>query len=932
MPPPFNLFSQKAQLAIQKSHEIASERGMTQVSSMHLLLALLTQDDTPVISVLEILEANQLSMVDIILDKLDDHGHNENIVHNVPQQMFLTGDMAETLDRAMHVAKEMNDKIIGVEHLLLGLVVVGKEAAQFLKENKIDEDNLRKAIAKFKEQEVEEVKNGTSKEKNKFKNIEKFTRNLTKEARADRIDPVIGRDKEIMRLMQILSRRTKNNPIIIGEAGTGKTAVAEGLAIRMAKNDVPDSLKEKELVSLDLGLLIAGTKYRGEFEERLKGLMKEIENSNGKVILFIDEIHSIVGAGNSEGGADAANLLKPALSRGELRAIGATTLSEYQKHIEKDPALARRFQPIFVEEPSQEDTVSILRGIKEKYELFHGVRITDEAITSAVELSSKYIASRFLPDKAIDLIDEAASSLRMTLENKPALLEEGNRKIMRLEIEKTAIRKELGLEVKNEEKTDMDSPKQNATVQNIKQVLKENKDLAKKLQSVENEIEKIKKEIGPTELQWKTEKDSLNEIRQIKNELDNLRKESEQAEVISDLSKIAEIRYGKIPELKKLLEQKVVKLKKIQKSIGRVLREDVTGEDIASVVARWTGIPVVRMLEDEADKLKRMEEYLHERVVGQDEAVKKVSHAIRRSRVGIGDPNRPIGSFIFLGPTGVGKTELTKALAEFMFNDEKALVRVDMSEYMEKHSVSKLVGAPPGYVGYDESGQLTEAVKHRPYSVVLFDEVEKAHPEVFNLLLQVLDEGRLKDSKGRYVNFKNCIIVLTSNLGSQFINKMETFGFNSKPDSDYTGMKDKVLDSLKDFFRPEFLNRLDEIIVFDVLSKEMIQNIVEIQLKELVERLKSKNVILKYTSEAAAKIAEIGFDPHYGARPIKRVIQKEVLNPIALAIVSNMSKNQKLVSLEVKKGELFLDTKGIKSDYPKKINEVKDKQDKPTKK
>lgn len=911
MPPPFNLFSQKAQVAIQKSHEIASERGMTQVSSMHLLLALLTQDDSSLVAILEGMDANQLAMVDTILDKLEDRGAGDTVGGNMPQQMFLTGDMAETLDRAMHVAKEYGDKVIGVEHLFLALLVVGKEAAQFLNENKVTEENFRQGIAMYKENLLRDEKEGTNTAKSKFKNIEKFTRNMTKEAREDKIDPVIGRDKEIMRLMQILSRRTKNNPIIIGEAGTGKTAVAEGLALRMAKNDVPDSLKGRELVSLDLGMLIAGTKYRGEFEERLKGLMKEIETSKGKIILFIDEIHTIVGAGNSEGGADAANLLKPALSRGVIRAIGATTLNEYQKHIEKDPALARRFQPVYVEEPAQEDAISILRGIKEKYELFHGVRITDEAIVSAVELSSKYIASRYLPDKAIDLIDEAASSLRMTLENKPSALEEAHRKIMRLEIEKTAIVKDFGIDFKVED-TEKDKKEK------IRAALKTNKELAKKLQVVETEIQKVKDEIEPVESQWKNEKDALEEIRQLKNELDTLRKESEAAEVVGDLSKIAEIRYGRIPELKSTLEQKMVKLKKVQQKSGRVLREEVTGEDIASVVARWTGIPVVRMLEDEADKLKRMEEYLHERVIGQDEAVKKVSHSIRRSRVGINDPNRPLGSFIFLGPTGVGKTELTKALAEFMFNDEKALIRVDMSEYMEKHSVSKLVGAPPGYVGFDEAGQLTEAVRHRPYSVILFDEVEKAHPEVFNLLLQVLDEGRLKDSKGRYVNFKNCIIVLTSNIGSQFITKMESFGFSSKPTSDYSHMKDKVMDSLKDFFRPEFLNRLDEIIVFDVLSKEMIGKIVEIQLRDLVERLKNKNVTLSYSLEAVQKIAELGYDPHYGARPIKRVIQKEVLNPIALAIVSNLSKAEKVVVLDVKKGVLNLEMKGIKTILPDK--------------
>jgi ATP-dependent Clp protease ATP-binding subunit ClpB len=686
--------------------------------------------------------------------------------------MYLTGDMAEAMDKAMHIAKESATKVIDLEHLFIGLILSGKEPAKFLESFGVNEAKARLAASKFQEQEKVREQNGgdaaANPVKKKFRNIEKFTRNLTQDAKVDKIDPVIGRDKEIMRLMQILSRRTKNNPIIIGEPGTGKTAVAEGLALRIAKNDVPDSLKGKELVSLDLGMLIAGTKYRGEFEERLKGIMKEIEESKGKIILFIDEIHTLVGAGNSEGGADAANLLKPALSRGEIRAIGATTLNEYQKHIEKDAALARRFQPVYVDEPSQSDAVAILRGLKEKYELFHGVRITDEAIQSAVELSSKYITSRYLPDKAIDLIDEAASSLRMTLENKPNILEEANRKLTRLEIEKTAILNDL--KVERAEGEDINSKEFRLKVE---EALKGNKVLAKKLSVVVKEMEEIKKEIEPTEKQWNAEKSLLDNIRDIKTQLDNFRKESEAADAVSDYTKIAELRYGKIPSLQRELQEKMEDLKKMQHEIGRVLKEEINGEDIATVVARWTGIPVVKMLEDEADKLARMEEFLHGRVVGQDEAVQKVAHSIRRSRVGIGDPNKPIGSFIFLGPSGVGKTELTKALAEFMFNDDKALIRVDMSEYMEKHSVAKLVGAPPGYVGFDEAGQLTEAVRHRPYSVVLFDEVEKAHPEIFNLLLQVLDEGRLKDSKGRYVNFKNCIIVLTSNLGSQFINKMD---------------------------------------------------------------------------------------------------------------------------------------------------------------
>lgn len=909
--PPFNLFSNEAQLAVQKSHEIALERGQSQVSSMHLLLSLLMQEESNISIILESLNTSQLDMIDTLLDVLEDKSNGGTLSASHSGPMYLTGDMAEALDRALKLAKELSDKIIGVEHLFLGLMSIDKDAATFLKTFKVNEEIFRNAYLKLREAEKNEENDEdntgetkTKSQKKRIKNIEKFTINLTDDARNDKIDPVIGRDKEIMRLMQILSRRTKNNPIIIGEPGTGKTAVAEGLALRIAKNDVPDSLKGKELISLDLGLLIAGTKFRGEFEERLKGIMKEIQNSKGKYILFIDEIHTIVGAGNSEGGADAANLLKPALSRGELRAIGATTLVEYQKHIEKDAALARRFQPVYVEEPNQNDAITILRGIKEKYELFHGVRITDEAIINSVEMSSKYITSRYLPDKAIDLIDEAASALRMTLENKPVILDEGNRKLSKLEIEKKAIINELKVD-KNEDETN----ESEEFIKRINKALKAKPALATRLKKVNDEIKKVQKEIEPTETQWKNEKETLDLIRQLKTDLDNLRKDADQAEIVADFSKIAEIRYGRIPEMKKELESKMQSLKEMQNKSGRVLKEEITGEDIAVVVARWTGIPVVKMLEDEADKLSRMESFLHERVVGQDEAVKKVSNAIRRSRVGIGDANKPIGSFIFLGPTGVGKTELTKALAEFMFNDEKALIRVDMSEYMEKHSISKLVGAPPGYVGHEESGQLTELVRHRPYSVILFDEVEKAHPDVFNILLQVLDEGRLKDSKGRFVNFKNSIIVLTSNIGSQFINKMESFGFNSKPTSDYSEMKTKVTDSLKDFFRPEFLNRLDEIIVFDVLSKEIIQTIVEIQLKALSERLKSKNVNLKYSKKSVEKIADLGYDPHYGARPLKRVIQREILNPIAMQILANIKKVKKEVLLDIKKDALVLEWK-----------------------
>lgn len=876
--PPFNNFTTKAKEVIRKAHELAIERGQNHVNSLHLLTALLIQEDSLVISILDKMEVDTMLLTDNLIEMTESPESRNTL--SPSYQIYLTPDLAQIIENSSKVALALKDEFVSTEHLFVSLLEIPGEARELLGRFKI---NKEKVLSVLKLLRSENVSGNITSRKPKL--LVKFTRNLTDLAKEDRLDPVIGRDTEIMRMMQILSRRTKNNPILIGEAGTGKTAVAEALAIRIAKNDVPESLKDKEVVALDLGLLLSGTKYRGEFEERLRGIMKEIEKSNGKIILFIDEIHTIVGAGSSEGSLDASNMLKPALARGELRAIGATTLKEYQKHIEKDPALARRFQPVYIDEPSIDDAIAILRGLKEKYELFHGIRITDDAIISAVNLSSRYITNRYLPDKAVDLIDEASSSLRLALENKPQILEDADRKIMRFEVEKQALTNEL-------------SGTQTG-----------HKETRARMKDIEKEIANLKEKTHELELKWKNEKEIVLEIREIKKELETFRIEAENAEMRADLGRAAEIRYGEIPDLQNKLQIKLARLKKLQKS-RRILKEEITIDDIASVVSRWTGVPLEKMLEEELKKLAQIENKLRERVVGQDVAIKKIADVVRLSRAGISDPNKPMGSFIFLGPTGVGKTELTKALAQFLFNDDKALIRVDMSEYTERHSISKLIGSPPGYVGYDESGNLTEAVRHRPYSVVLFDEIEKAHPEVFNVLLQVLDEGRLTDAKGRVVNFKNTIIILTSNLGSSFIEKMESLGFtnNSKKD-EYAQTKEKVLDSLKEHFRPEFLNRLDDIIVFDILSPEVIRNIVDIKIKIISERLLEKGIVLEISDDALTYLSKEGYNPHYGARPLGRLIQDKILNPVAMFIISGGVKKGDTVYVTLKNNELAIEMK-----------------------
>jgi len=886
-------FTHKAQQAIIVSQRAANKKGNQQIDALHLLYSLLIQNESIVINLLE------KKGIDIEALKK----RTEKAIRNIPRivdtegakgehQFYLSQDMARILKIAGGEAEKMNDKYISVEHLFLALLSTTTrartllETANFLPPKKGGPDPAQTERLDYEtaKEMLEEMRGNQQitdpHPESKMQSVEKYTRNLTEMARQGQIDPVIGRKRETRRVMQVLSRRTKNNPVLIGEAGTGKTAVVEGLAQRIAKKDVPESLKEKEVISLDLGTLVAGTRYRGEFENRIKALLKEIKSQGEKYILFIDELHTIIGAGAAEGSIDASNLLKPELARGELRAIGATTLREYQKYIEKDPALERRFQPITVAEPTEEETMMILRGIKEKYEMHHGVQIEDSAIKAAVELSSRYITDRFLPDKAVDLMDEAMSSLRLEVESQPEKLEDLKREIQDLEIEMESL--------KNGNSSESEKRKRVITRQ-----LADLKEKAKELDS-----------------RWKAEKETIASIKKKKNNIDSLKYEAERAGQQGDLQRVAEIKYAKIPELTKELKAEEKKLKNLQKR-KPVLKEAVTKEDVANVVSRWTGIPVTRLIEEEVEKLKKMEKIVEKRVVGQDEAISAISHAIRRSRAGVSEEDRPLGSFLFLGPTGVGKTETARALAEFLFSREDSLIRVDMSEYMEKHSVSKMIGSPPGYVGHEEAGQLSEEVRRKPYSVVLIDEIEKAHPDVFNLLLQVLEDGQLTDTKGRKVSFKNTIIIMTSNVGSEHISEMEEIGFSEKEkeDNGKDALREKVNEALKRTFRPEFLNRIDEIIIFNHLTDENIKEIIEIELEKVKRRMETNNnITVTFHKSVKDLIASEGFDRNMGARPLKRFIQKKILNPLAFEIISGRVEEGERVTVKTKDGEISFDS------------------------